>query len=1185
MVKMLRKSLLSGVMLVFLLSGLQAQKSVARIWNETLIQAIRDDLARPPVHARNLFHVSMGMYDAWAAYDTVAQTYLLGKTVGNYTCVFEGIPVPMDVEAARKEAISYAAFRILMSRFANSPNAFLTIPRLIDQMVQLGYDYNYTNTNYQTGNPADLGNYIAQNIIIMGLQDGSNQSGNYANQYYTTVNPPLVMDEHGDATILDPNRWQRLTLALSFDQNGNPLPATQTAVGHDWGRVTPFALSDTALTVHTRDNKNFYVYHDPGPFALLDTLTGGGTSDEYKWNFELVSAWSSHLDPTDGVMWDISPRGNGNNQSYPQNLAELHDFYDLVNGGDHSPGRLMNPKTGQPYAPQMVPRGDYTRVLSQFWADGPQSETPPGHWFVILDQVMDHPDFVRKFNGKGDVLDPLQYDVKAYFTLGGAVHDAAISAWGIKGWYDGVRPVSALRYMAGQGQSSDPGGLRYDPAGLQLIPGLVEQIQVGDPLAGFSGKNIGKVKIKAWKGPNAISDPVNQFAGVDWILAEDWWPYQRKTFVTPPFAGYISGHSTYSRAAAEVLTQITGDEYFPGGISEYHIAANSNFLGLEKGPSVDVTLQWATYRDASDQTSLSRIWGGIHPPMDDIPGRLIGAEIGNDAFSKARTYFYKDADSDGFFSYEDCDDHDATVYAGAPELCDGRDNNCDGSIDENLPVFTYYVDNDGDGFGSDVMATTVCQTAAPVGFVANSLDCDDTDATVNPDAVELCDDKDNNCNGAIDDNLTQFTYYVDADGDGFGSDISATTTCQSAAPVGFVDNKLDCDDADASINPNAVELCDNKDNNCNGSIDDNLPVFTYYVDADGDGFGSDVSVVTTCQTATPVGFVSNKLDCDDADATISPDAVELCDGKDNDCNGSVDDNLPLKTYFADADGDGYGNPVTATTTCQTTTPVGYVTNGQDCDDTNNLVNAAAAEVCDGVDNNCNGMVDDGLPLNTYYRDADGDGEGSAVVLQTTCEASAPTGFVTNALDCDDHEAAVNTQTAEICDGLDNNCDGQTDEGLTIHSFYADTDGDGFGDQNKRLDDCVDTAPSGFVSDLTDCDDNNAAVNPNAIEVQDGIDNNCNGMVDETSGTTDLSNKTMVYPNPVQDQLVIYHEAGGELTAQLVNTAGQMVINRNLMVNGDHITTLDCSSVLPGVYFLRLQGLGDGKDLLVKVVKL
>jgi membrane-associated phospholipid phosphatase len=127
-------------------------------------------------------------------------------------------------------------------------------------------------------------------------------------------------------------------------------------------------------------------------------------------------------------------------------------------------------------------------------------------------------------------------------------------------------------------------------------------------------------------------------AGVGWVLASEWTPYQLKTFVTPPFGGYISGHSTYSRAAAEALTLLTGTPFFPGGMGTFEVKANSNFLRVEKGPSVDVILQWATYRDASDQTSLSRIWGGIHPPFDDIPGRLIGAKVGVAAFHKAMEY-------------------------------------------------------------------------------------------------------------------------------------------------------------------------------------------------------------------------------------------------------------------------------------------------------------------------------------------------------------------------------------------------------------------------------------------------------------------------------------------------------------------------------------------------------------------
>ena len=126
---------------------------------------------------------------------------------------------------------------------------------------------------------------------------------------------------------------------------------------------------------------------------------------------------------------------------------------------------------------------------------------------------------------------------------------------------------------------------------------------------------------------------------------ENWWPYQRPTFVTPPFAGYVSGHSTYSRAAAEVLTALTEDEFFPGGMSDFDIEANE-FLVFEEGPSVDLTLQWATYQDASDQCSLSRIWGGIHPPADDIPGRLMGIKIAESANLVAEQLF------DGTYSHE-----------------------------------------------------------------------------------------------------------------------------------------------------------------------------------------------------------------------------------------------------------------------------------------------------------------------------------------------------------------------------------------------------------------------------------------------------------------------------------------------------------------------------------------------------
>jgi hypothetical protein len=153
--------------------------------------------------------------------------------------------------------------------------------------------------------------------------------------------------------------------------------------------------------------------------------------------------------------------------------------------------------------------------------------------------------------------------------------------------------------------------------------------------------NIGKIKLFTWRGHDFIINADYDIAGVGWILAENWFPYQRPSFITPPFAGYVSGHSTFSRAAAEVLTLLTNDEYFPGGMGTFNVYKN-DFLKFEVGPSVDFQLQWATYRDASDQTSLSRIWGGIHPPIDDIPGRIIGKKIGIDAFEFGENYFEKE---------------------------------------------------------------------------------------------------------------------------------------------------------------------------------------------------------------------------------------------------------------------------------------------------------------------------------------------------------------------------------------------------------------------------------------------------------------------------------------------------------------------------------------------------------------
>ena len=636
---------------------LKAQHSVARDWNEELLNAIRGDFARPTVHARNLFHSSMAMYDAWAIFDTTAETVFLGKTFGTYTSTFNGIAAPTDIEVARHEVISYAMYRLLTHRFASSPGASTSLPSFQTLFQSYGYDINFTSTDYSTGSYAALGNHLAEEIIAFGLQDGSNEQNDYANEFYQPENTPLILDLYEDTNNINPNKWQPLAFDVFIDQSGNTFPLnTPEFLSPEWGEVYPFALKYDNLEI-INEGFDCYVYNDPGPPEYIQNSNEDGIDDPYKWHFALVSLWSSHLDPADNTMIDISPGALGNlsTTTLPETFEEYKAFYDIINGGDPSTGHAMNPVTNLPYTPQMVKRADYARVLAEFWADGPDSETPPGHWFTIMNYVSDHPMFEKRLNGSGPVLGDLEWDVKCYLALGGAMHDAAINTWGIKGYYDYIRPISAIRYMAGKGQSTDASLPSYDPHGLPLIPNYIELIETGDPLAGASDENVGKVKVYAWKGPDYINDPTQDIAGVGWILANRWWPYQRGTFVTPPFAGYLSGHSTFSRAAAEVLTLLTGDEFFPGGMGTFDIPQD-NFLVFEKGPSAPFTLQWATYRDASDQTSLSRIWGGIHPPIDDIRGRLIGATIGVEAYTKASDYF------NGVLSTEDVEVSNTRIY-------------------------------------------------------------------------------------------------------------------------------------------------------------------------------------------------------------------------------------------------------------------------------------------------------------------------------------------------------------------------------------------------------------------------------------------------------------------------------------------------------------------------------------------
>ncbi|MBL9038409.1 MAG: vanadium-dependent haloperoxidase [Archangium sp.] len=551
---------------------LETGHSPARLWDEMALLAIRRDVPQPTVHARNLFHLSAAMFDAWAAYDATADGVFFTE---KYAAA--------DVATARNEALSYAAARVLSYRYRGSAGGAPVVACFDEGLRRLGYSPDATSTEGSA--PSAIGNRIAARVIDGCIDDGANETNAYADTSgWTPDNPPLAVTAPG-TIITAPDRWQQLSLAEAFTQNGIPTGTLQPFVGAHWAGVTPFAMQRTGTAP----------FHDAGvpPHTL--------SAEMRDWAVELIRK-GAQLEVTAETI-DLSPGAIGNNPL----------------GTNSGTGHSLNPATGQPYAANVVPLGDFGRVLAEFWADGPKSETPPGHWNVIANAVGDHPLLSTS-------LDALEWDVKTYLALNGALHDAAITAWETKRLTRSARPISIIRYLAALPES--------DPNVLPEIPGLIERItaassQVGQRHSALA-EFVGELAVRCWRGEG--------IGGVGWQRAALWVPYQRKTFVTPAFPGFVSGHSTFSRAAAEVLAGLTGSAFFPGGLSAHTVPANTG-LTFEPGPSKAVTLQWATYFDAADQAGQSRRWGGIHVEPDDFVGRRLGHDVGLDALAKARTYF------------------------------------------------------------------------------------------------------------------------------------------------------------------------------------------------------------------------------------------------------------------------------------------------------------------------------------------------------------------------------------------------------------------------------------------------------------------------------------------------------------------------------------------------------------------
>lgn len=352
---------------------------------------------------------------------------------------------------------------------------------------------------------------------------------------------------------------------------------------------------------------------------------------------------------------------------------------------------------------------------------------------------------------------------------------------------------------------------------------------------------------------------------------------------------------------------------------------------------------------------------------------------------------------------------------------------------------------------------------------------------------------------------------------------------------------------------------------------------TYYADVDGDGYGDPNSFIDTVTCVPPVGYVTDNTDCNITDSTIHPNATELCNGLDENCNGLADDGLTFITYYFDGDLDTYGNSLITTITCSGPPP-GYVSNGTDCNDANSTIHPNATEICNGIDENCNGTADDGLVFVTYYFDSDLDTYGDPLNSQSTCNG-APLGYITNGTDCNDAAASIHPGATEICNGIDENCNGTADDGLAFVTYYVDADDDLYGNPLVSVSTC-DGAPAGYVTDNTDCNDANPNVNPGVLEVSNnGIDDNCNGFIDEFGvgiGEVDNTSSFIISPNPATSlltlQLQLQSSGSFDAAISITNVLGEVVFEKTSpCINGTLHEEISIDKEFPqGIYLVQVR---------------